>query len=49
MKRYKVEIHTTVWLEAENVDEAVEKAIDQIESGLIDTADATEYELIDGR
>lgn len=42
MKRYKVAIRTTVRMEAENEDEAIEKAVDQIEMGLIDTCDATE-------
>ena len=42
MKHYKVAVHTTVWVEAETEDEAIEKAVDRIEMGLIDTCDATE-------
>ena len=47
MKRYKVSIYTNVWLEAEDQDEAMEKAIDQIESGLIEMCDVTEYDIVD--
>lgn len=42
--RYKVVIHTTVFVEAQNAEEAQEAALDQIENGLVDTCDAEEFE-----
>ena len=40
--KYRVAIHTTVFVEAPNVDEAQERALDQIENGIVDTCDAEE-------
>ena len=40
--KYRVAIHTTVFVEAPNVDEAQERALDQIENGIVDTCDVEE-------
>lgn len=40
--KYRVAIHTTVFVEAPNADEAQERALDQIENGIIDTCDVEE-------
>lgn len=40
--KYKVAIHTTVVVEASNIEEAQEVALDQIENGIVDTCDAEE-------
>lgn len=42
--RYKVAIHTTVFVEAPNAEEAQEVALDQIENGLVDACDVEEIE-----
>lgn len=40
--KYKVAIHTTVFVEAASAEEAQETALDQIENGLVDTCDVEE-------
>lgn len=42
--RYKVVIHTTVFVEAQSVEDAQEYALDQIENGIVDTCDVEEID-----
>lgn len=42
MKLYKAVIHLTVFVEAEDMDDAMEAALDNVENGQIDTCDVEE-------